>query len=275
MPTLGQIRAAWRDQARDRRTNPRDIDVLLSDALGKPIAYVIAHDDQEIGEAALEAFKTSANERFSGKPLQYIRGRCEFYGRDFKVDTRVLIPRPETELLVELAIERAPQGSRVVDIGTGSGCIAVSIAAERPDLHVFATDISVEALVVAGENSRSHGVHLRTAAVDALNAIRGMFDVIVGNPPYVPSDTRASLQVEVRDHEPEVALFSDDHGLRILDRIIGTAADHLLPTGTLILELGFGQAARVRDVATRHGWPNVAFVNDLAAIPRAVVLSRG
>ncbi len=150
-----------------RGINPRDVDLLLSDLLGRPLAWILAHGDADVDPGPLGAL---LHRRYAGEPLQYIRRRTEFYSREYFVDDRVLIPRPETELVVEAAIERAPRGGRVVDIGTGSGCIAISIERERSDLRVLGVDLSVEALAVAAINRCRLGSRIGLAASDLLQA---------------------------------------------------------------------------------------------------------
>lgn len=205
--------------------------------------------------------------RYAGEPLQYIRGRAEFFSRSFLVDSRVLIPRPETEILVEAALERAPIGARVVDIGTGSGCIAVSLRLERPDLRVLGVDRSLDALALASLNAARLGANARFAASDVLNAV-GHFDVIVSNPPYIPAADVETLATEVRDWEPRMALTPGADGTEIVDRIFAAAGRALV-----LLEIGYGQEQRVRELAAAHGRRVDAVLNDLAAIPRVVVSS--
>src|SRR5436305_4768379 len=147
--TIAELRNHWREEALRRGVTPRDVDLLLSDVTGRSLAWVFAHGDEELDATRFEALIAR---RFAGEPLQYIRGRTEFYSRDFYVDDRVLIPRPETEVLVEAVIARVPIDAKVIDIGAGSGCISVTLALERPDLHVFAVDASFAALAVAKRN---------------------------------------------------------------------------------------------------------------------------
>ena len=144
MPRLDDVRSHHREDALQRGVNPRDVDLLLCDLLGKPLYWLLAFGETEIDPKPLEALLAR---RYDGEPLQYIRRRTEFYSREFYVDDRVLIPRPETEILVDAALERAPRGGSVIDIGSGSGCIAITIERERPDLHVFSVDRSVEAIL--------------------------------------------------------------------------------------------------------------------------------
>jgi release factor glutamine methyltransferase len=205
--------------------------------------------------------------RYAGEPLQYIRGRTEFFSRSFLVDSRALIPRPETEILVEAAIERAPRGARVVDVGTGSGCIAVSLALERPDLHVVGVDRSLDALALASLNGRLLGSRAFFAASDLLEAIRS-FDVVVSNPPYIPAAEVETLAPEVRDWEPRMALTPGARGTEIIDRIFAAAGRALV-----LLEIGYGQEPRIRELAAAHGRRVDAVLSDLAGIPRVVVSS--
>jgi len=192
----------------------------------------------------------------AGEPLQYIRGRCDFYGRELLVDERVLIPRPETEVLVEQAIKRAPRGARVVDVGTGSGCVAISLSLERPDLRVIGVDISVAALTVAKRNRDRLSARVAFAASDLLEAVQHI-DLIVSNPPYIPAADIETLQTEVKDHEPRIALTPGPRGTEVIEKLLATG----IPA---IIEIGYGQRERLQvDEA----------IPDLAGIPRVVVSS--
>jgi release factor glutamine methyltransferase len=250
------VRAKYRDRA-----NRRDVDLLISDLIGRSVAWVVAHGDESIDEARLDPL---LRRRLAGEPLQYIRGRTEFFGHEFHVDNRVLIPRPETELLVEAAIARAPRGARVVDIGTGSGSIAVSLQRARPDLRVVATDISIAALAVARRNGATALV-----ASDVLAAIRGAFDLIVANPPYIAGAEFEQLQTEVRDHEPRVALTPGPRGTEIIEKILQQAGDAIV-----MMEMAIGQESAVRSFAGANRFHVDDVIADLAGIPRVVILSR-
>jgi release factor glutamine methyltransferase len=253
MPRVDELRARYPNLR-------RDADLLLADLLGRSVAWIHAHGEAEIDDAAFDALM---RRRTSGEPLQYIRGRCEFFGREFFVDDRVLIPRPETEILVEAAIKRAPRGGRIVDIGTGSGCIAVTIALERPDLDVFAVDVSPAALALAQRNARNLGANVRFAASDVLSSTRGGFDLVVSNPPYIAGADVEQLQTEVRDHEPRVALTPGPRGTEVIERIVSQAGN-----APVMLEIAFGQLDAVREIA-----PVDEVLRDLAGIERVVVLS--
>ena len=245
--------------------DPRDLELLIADATARTRTWVLAHGEELIDAEPLEAL---AARRAAGEPLQYLRGRADFFGREFLVDERVLIPRPETELLVETAIRRAPHRARVVDVGAGSGCVAISLERARTDLHVLAVDVSVAALALATRNARAHKSHAQFAASDVLASLRGTFDVVVSNPPYIAAGDVAGLQVEVRDHEPHLALTPGPRGTEIIERIYETAGRAMV-----LLEIGYGQADAVREVAAARGFAVDEILNDLAGIPRVVVSS--
>ena len=267
---LDELRAHRREDALRRGIHPRDVDLLLSDLLGKPLSYLYAHGELMVDPALLDA---RLARRYAGVPLQYIRGHTEFYSRDFLVDARVLIPRPETELLVEAALERAPRNGRVVDVGTGSGCIAITIERERPDLRVLSVDRSVAALAVANVNRTRLDSRVQLAASDLLGSVCGTFDLIVSNPPYVPLGEYEQLDVEVRIHEPRMAITPGPGGTEIIERILDEAHARLAPRGHIVLEVGYGQEETIRALAASKRWHVGAFLPDLAGIPRVVVLS--
>jgi release factor glutamine methyltransferase len=219
------------------------------------VAWLFAHGDAEVDAAIIEE---QLQRRAAGEPLQYIRGRCDFYGREFVVDDRVLIPRPETELVVEQAVARAPRGGRVVDVGTGSGCIAVSLALERPDLHVIGVDVSLAALAVAKRNRDRLGACVALIASDLFDAVKDV-DLVVSNPPYIPAADIETLQTEVRDHEPRGALTPGPRGTEIIERLLASGVP-------AIVEIGYGQADALRERVDE-------VIPDLAGIPRVVVSS--
>lgn len=268
---LDDVRSRLREAAIQQGINPRDVDLLLSDQLERPLSWIVAFGETVIDPAPIEALLAR---RFAGEPLQYIRRTTEFYSREFHVDDRVLIPRPETEILVEAALERTPRNGRVIDIGAGSGCIAITIERERPDLHVFAVDRSPDALAVTAKNCARLGSDVRLAASDLLSAIDGTFDTIVSNPPYVPLSEYEELAVEVRIHEPRMAITPGPSGMEIFERILAESQTRLRPRGHLILEIGYGQEDAMRGLAKEQEYAVDAFLPDLAGIPRVVVLSR-
>ena len=267
---LDDLRPRLRQDALERGINPRDVDVLLADLLSRSIAWVYAHGEVELDASRVETY---LQRRYAGEPLQYIRGKAEFYSREFQVDDRVLIPRPETELLVEVAIERAPRGGQIIDIGTGSGCIAISIESERTDLHVLGIDRSVAALAVAARNRSQLDSRVSLAASDLFDAVCGTFDIIVSNPPYVPQAEYEQLATEVRVHEPRMALTPGPEGTEIIERILDGSHARLAPKGNVILEVGYGQEDAIREIAEAKRYEVEEFLPDLAGIPRVVVLS--
>jgi len=226
-------------------------------------------------------FLSLAAERASRRPLQHLTGVQSFYGRDFMVTSDVLIPRPETEVLVEAALERLPDTGPtvVVDIGTGTGCIALTLAVERPAAEVHALDISHAALEVARENARRLGLESRVRFYqgDLALPLRDMVrrvDLVASNPPYVDAADFADLMPEVRDHEPRVALVPVPDLPRMCRRLVGGARRLLRPGGTLMLEVGQGQAEEVSSICVREGFHVERVVPDLAGIPRVVVAVR-
>ena len=267
---LDDVRARLRQDALARGIPPRDVDLLLSDLLSLSLASLYARGEMEVDATRVEE---SLRRRYAGEPLQYIRGHTEFYSRDFLVDDRVLIPRPETELIVETAIERAPRGARVIDIGTGSGCIAISIECERTDLRVTGIDRSFDALVVAETNRKRLDSRVSFAASDLFEAVSGTFDIIVSNPPYVPRAEYEQLATEVRVHEPQLALTPGPQGTEVIERLLDQAHARLAADGLVIMEVGYGQEDAIREIAEAKRYAVDAFLPDLAGIPRVVVLS--
>lgn len=262
---ISHLRNHWREEALRRGQSPRDVDLLLADVAGRSLAWLFAHGDDDVDAAQFEPL---IERRFAGEPLQYIRGRTEFYGREFHVDDRVLIPRPETEILVEAVLARAPRNAGVIDIGAGSGCISVTLALERPDLHVFAVDASLAALAVAKRNRDTLGARVQFAASDVLDAIDTRFDLVVSNPPYIAEEEIATLATEVRDHEPRMALTPGPRGTEVIDRIYAGARG-----APVMMEIAYGQTDAVRHVAEGHGYRVDDVLRDLAGIERVVVSS--
>jgi release factor glutamine methyltransferase len=252
-------------------SSPRlNAEVLLSHILSVDKTFLYTHDERDLTSEEMQQLEDVVYERISGVPVQYIVGRQEFFGRYFSVNPSVLIPRPETELLVEKVIElRPPEGSRIIDVGSGSGCIGITLALELEKARVVLTDVSYPALQTAKANALNLGATVEIACVDLLDATAGPFDFIVSNPPYVSRAETSRLQREVRENEPEVALFADDDGLAAYRRLIPSAQRLLRPGGYLIMEIGFGLEERVLSQFDDH-WNRLPTGTDLQGIPRIV-----
>jgi len=243
-------------------------EVLLAHAIHQERVYLYAHPERELQEVEWLHYGRYLHERLNGKPTQYITGRQEFYGREFRVTPDVLIPRPETEHVVEVALQIARGAKRVLDVGTGSGALAVTLQLEI-GAEAWATDISPAAATVAAANARRLGAPVNVVVCDLMEAIAdGAMDLIVSNPPYVPIAQREGLQREVRDWEPHVALFAGETGFEIYDRVATDAPRVLGPGGWLVMELGFGSRDYVANLL--GGWRDVRIEPDLAGIPRVI-----
>lgn len=246
-------------------------EVLLGHAMRRDRVYLYAHPEQQLREVEWIHYGRYLHERARGKPTQYITGRQEFFGREFHVTPDVLIPRPETEHLVEAALPilRAQKAPRLLDLGTGSGAIAITLALET-GARVIATDISPAAAALASRNASALHAGVHFVVSDLISAIGDhSVDLIVSNPPYVPLAQRDTLQREVRDWEPGLALFAGPTGFDLYDRIAREAPRILRPGGWLLMELGFGCEPHVR--ALLAGWENVRIEPDLAGIPRVIM----
>jgi release factor glutamine methyltransferase len=244
-------------------------EVLLAHALRKERIYLYAHSDDALPEVAWIHYGRYLHERLQGKPTQYITHKQEFYGREFHVTRDVLIPRPETEHLVEAALERIRPGDRVFDAGTGSGAIAITIALESK-ASVIAGDLSIAALTVAAHNAQSLGARVQWLAADLVSSFADRsLDVLVSNPPYVPKVDEPGLQREVRDWEPHLALFAGPTGLEIYERLIGQACRVLRPGGWLLFELGYNSLGAVQSMLSQ-GWRDLEMRQDLAGFPRVM-----
>ena len=252
----------------------RTAELLLAGVLGVDRVHLIAHPEAPVPEALQSRFEHDLERRAGGEPLQYILGCQEFYGRAFAVGPGVLIPRPETELLVEQTLARLRSGDRVCDVGAGSGAIAVTVALERDDLRVFASDISSDALAIARRNSHNLGAAVRFCAGDLLTPFRdASLDIIASNPPYVAETARPGLQRELA-HEPAGALFAGPVGLDCYRRLIPQAARALKSGGTLLLELGHDSLPGVSALLDGPAWGPAEIHQDLAGIPRVVAVGR-
>jgi release factor glutamine methyltransferase len=258
------VAAALRDSGLPRR----EAGLLLCSVLGCERQHLIVHGDEELDSSKLRRARDVFARRRAGEPVAYITGRREFYGVELRVTPDVLIPRPETELLVELALERAAPGARVLDLGTGSGAIAVALACERPDLAIVATDISEAALAVARRNAQENGAAIEFTRSDWFEGLGPeRFDLVVSNPPYVAADDPHLDQGDVR-FEPGLALVGGEDGLDCIGRIIGRAQGHLRSGGWLLLEHGYDQGGRCIDFLREFGYLETRGFVDLAGLPR-------
>jgi len=303
-------------------------ELLLLHVLGRDRTWIYSHPEENISPADVDRYFALLARRAAGEPTQHLTGKQEFWGLEFEVTPDVLIPRPETEHLIEVALDRLAvreiragrkqtltgEGLQIADIGTGSGCIAVTLAKELPAATVLATDISSAALVVAQRNAARHAVAARihflagnllegvaTSLVVAQHAapLQGnleiaaglespatkhqspvtshqspFFDLIVSNPPYIGRREKESLEREVRDHEPELALYGGEEGYEFYAELIAQSAAHLKPGGLLVLELGHNSLAAVQPLLDAPTWTNVGVTNDLAGIPRVIAAER-
>ena len=262
--------AAWLDQAAGRLASRLEAQVLLGHVLGRDRAWFYAHGESFLEPAVRETADALLRRRLEGEPVAQITGRREFWSRDFLITPDVLIPRPETELLVEQALATdQPDGARVLDLGTGSGCIAVTLACERPRWQVTATDRCPAALAAARDNARRlEAENLEFLEGRWFEPLTGRrFDLVVSNPPYIAAEDPHLDRGDLR-FEPRPALVAEDNGLADLDWIISGARSHLEPGGWLMLELGHDQAAAVRERMTRSGFGQVELVCDGAGIQR-------
>ena len=252
----------------------REASILICLAIKKDKAFLIAHPEYELRVDERSLLQDFANRRANREPYQYIAGHQEFYGLEFEVTPDVLIPRPETEILVERAIRsltERPGSSTFLEVGVGSGCIAVSILASVSNSIAAAVDISDKALAVAGRNASKRGVseRLRLFVSDVYtNVEQRNFDLIVSNPPYVPNADLETLQPEVRNFEPYASLSDGGNGLSIVEKLIRGATNFLKPGGELLIEIGFDQSPRVENMFDARLWETVEFLPDLQGIPR-------
>ena len=268
-----QLRFARELLASSSRDPQRDAALLLCRVLGKDRAWLWTHPDVPLTDEQRARYEALLARRFRHEPMQYILGEQEFYGLRFAVNPHVLIPRPETELLVEAALKRIPpeQPARVVDVGTGSGAIAVALAHARPRAQLTAVDLSRPALHIAAANAHAHGVDVRFVESDLLAAAAGeRFDLVVSNPPYIANCE--ALEPQVRQYEPAEALFAGPTGLEVYERLIPQAAAVLAPEGWLLLEIGFGQSEKITSLL--KGWEAVSVEQDLQGIDRVLAARR-
>lgn len=272
-------------------------ELLLMHALGRNREWIYAHPEQTLSATEHEQYLSLLARRARGVPTQHLTGHQEFWGLDFEVTSDVLIPRPETEHVIEVALEHLGVGNdvsgprrkeefHVADIGTGSGCIAIALAHELPAALITATDISAPALEVARRNAARHGLASRIDFVESnlldflLHRSRAIghesrqFDLIVSNPPYIGRWEASTLQREVREHEPAGALFGGETGTELYEPLIAQAALLLKPNGILVLELGHNSSEQVTRLLVRPEWSHAAITNDLAGLPRVACAVR-
>lgn len=255
----------------------RDAELLLLRIIQQDHAFLLTHSDIQLTREQAAQYDEWLRRRAAQEPIQYILGEQEFFGLTFAVTPDVLIPRPETEHLVEALLARASRDCalRIVDVGTGSGAIAVALAHTLPLAQVTALDISEAALAVARRNAEVHQVadRIRFLQSDLLSAVADeRFDAVVSNPPYVAENDRESLEPQVRDFEPGVALFAGPSGFDVYERLIPQARDALQPGGWLLMEMGLGQRNPLKRLLS--GWDEVSFVDDLQRIPRVACARR-
>jgi release factor glutamine methyltransferase len=256
-------------------TARRDAELLMTHVTGLSRAELLTHPERELTERQSNHYQAAILRRAQHEPVQHILGTQEFYGRDFIVNRLVLIPRPETEHLVETALALRPEPKRILDIGTGSGILAITLALELANATVTATDISAAALAVAQKNAQQAGMEARVrfVASDLFAALgEERFDCIVSNPPYVGMSE--VLEPQVRDYEPPTALYAGEDGMAIYHRLIPAAVEHLEPGGRLLLEIGHGQSDALHAVLAQSGFEEICFVDDLQGIPRVASARR-
>lgn len=274
------VHCSWQDVMRDAALRLqaagvegawRDTRLLLAHALGIEPVDVIMREMEDVEPVGLTAFEAAVKRREAGEPVSRIRGWREFYGRRFRVTPDVLDPRPETELLVDVAIARLPRDGRVLDLGVGSGCILLSVLAERSDASGVGVDISAAALEVARGNASALDVAVRAEMIEGGwdVALPGRFDLVLSNPPYIPAVEMAGLAREVVNHDPHLALTPGGDGLDPYRTILARVPDLLAPGGWIGFEFGLGQAPAVSDLMEGAGLEAVEVMRDLAGIERA------
>ena len=261
--------------------SPRlSIEYLLAEALGKRRLDLYLDYDQRLPEQILEPLRDKVRRRSEGEPLQHLLGSWEFFGRRFKTDRRALIPRPETERLAELILNQIPAstspGTRLADIGTGSGVLAITLALERPGLEVVATDLSGDTLALARENALVHEVDGRITwlQTDLLSGVGTDFDFLVANLPYVPTAEIAKLSREVQ-HDPPMALDGGEDGLDVIRRFVGQAPPRLKPEGRVFLEIGISQDGGVVDILQKEKFSDIWIEKDYQGVERFVIARYG
>jgi release factor glutamine methyltransferase len=265
-------------------------ELLLLHTLGRDRTWLYAHPEKLVSESDAERFQALLTRRAAGEPTQHLTGKQEFWGLEFEVTPDVLIPRPETEHVIEVALDRLAvreiragrkptltgDGLHLIDVGTGSGCIAIALAKELPGARILATDVSAAALAVARRNATRHSVEDRMMflQLSLLTQPAGKYGLIVSNPPYIGYKEKETLMREVRDHEPELALYGGEEGYELYADLIAQAAHNLVRGGLLVLELGHNSLPAVQPLLDLPSWTNAGVTNDLAGIPRVIAAER-
>ena len=245
--------------------------ILLEHVTGLSRAAFYADGDHEISEAWAESYAKLIEERKKRIPVQHLTGEQEFMGLSFKVSASVLVPRQDTEILVEEAEKLLSPDMRILDMCTGSGCIAISLAVRNPQTEITAVDISNEALCIAKENAKRHKVQIEMLESDMFSFIEGTYDMILSNPPYIPTGEIEKLQTEVKLHDPFGALDGKEDGLYFYRILAGESGTHLRPGGVLCMEIGHDQSKAVEELLREQGFGEVRTKKDLAGLDRVVV----
>ena len=272
-------------------------ELLLLHVLGRDRSWIYSHPEEELSAANEDRFSQLLARRAAREPTQHLTGKQEFWGLALEITPEVLIPRPETEHLIEVALDRLAvrevragrqqtltgEGLLLADIGTGSGCIAMALAKELPAARVWATDISRAALAVACRNAARHGLserihfqecHLLSGVPGSSVGSPGLFDLIVSNPPYIGRREAATLMREVREHEPEIALYGGEEGYEFYPELLAQAASYLKSGGIVVLELGYNCVPAVQPLLDSAHWANLGVTQDLAGLPRVLAAER-
>ena len=266
-------------------------ELLLLSVAGRDRTWLYAHPEEIVPESSTDKYFALLDRRAAGEPTQHLTGKQEFWGLEFEVTPDVLIPRPETEHLIEVALDRLAvrevragrpprltgENVTLVDVGTGSGCIAIALAKELPAATVYATDISPATLNIAQRNAARLGFANRIQFIESnlFEALSSLaFDLVISNPPYVSRRDAHSLSVEVREHEPPLALYGGEEGFEFYADLISQAQRYIKPSGLFVLELGYDSLPAVRPLLDDSTWANVGVTNDLAGIPRVLSAER-